>query len=105
MIEASRWWWVCTHCLYGAVGQLHAERLQGADEVDGERVSLLPEADQQTHSDPSQDGGLSDSLVDGRPVPVGASGTLRRVVCDITRGRRLDELKIDTRFSSLSAIR
>lgn len=55
--------------------QLHAQRLQGGDEVDGERVSLLPEADQQTDSDPSQHSRLSDRLIDQRPVSVGASRT------------------------------
>lgn len=49
--------------------QLHAERLEGGDEVEGERVSLLPEAYQQANSDSSQNHGLSDHLVNKRPVP------------------------------------
>lgn len=69
-----------THHFYGAVEQLHAERLEGGDKVNGERVSLLPEADQQADSDSSQDHGLSDGLVNRWPVPVDANVMLRHCV-------------------------
>lgn len=58
-----------THHLYRTVDQLHAERIEGADEVEGEGVGLLPEAHQQADSDSSQYHCFSDHLVNRRPVP------------------------------------
>lgn len=58
-----------THHLYRTVDQLHAERIEGADKVEGEGVGLLPEAHQQADSDSSQYHCFSDHLVNRRPVP------------------------------------